>query len=171
MIELDGAVGEGGGQILRTAPSLSLVAGTPFRMTGIRAGRRKPGLMRQHLAAVRAAATVGRAQLEGAELGSSEIVFVPETVHAGSYRFDTGTAGSAALVFQAVLPALMLADWPSRPILSGGTHNPCAPPFEFLETAFLPQLHCMGPRVAVRGTAWLLPAEAGSPPKSIRPRN
>ena len=114
MITIDGSAGEGGGQILRTSLALSIVTGKPFRMTNIRAGRKKPGLLRQHLTALNAATEVGDAVSDGAEIGSSEIVFRPERVRPGDYRFAVGTAGSTTLVFQTVLPALMLASAPSR---------------------------------------------------------
>lgn len=148
MITIDGSAGEGGGQILRTALGLSLVTGKPFTIEKIRAGRAKPGLLRQHLTAVEAAAAIGRARVEGAELRSKRLTFVPGEVAPGSWRFAVGTAGSASLVLQAVLPPLLLASGTSRLILEGGTHNPFAPPFDFLERAFLPILGRMGVRVA-----------------------
>jgi RNA 3'-terminal phosphate cyclase (ATP) len=146
-IEIDGSAGEGGGQILRTSLALSLVTGKPFRIVNIRAGRKKPGLLRQHLTAVQAAAQIGDAATSGAEISSGELVFRPEGVRPGEYRFAVGTAGSATLVFQTVLPALMLAGAPSRLRLEGGTHNPLAPPCDFLTRAFLPQLAAVGLRV------------------------
>jgi RNA 3'-terminal phosphate cyclase (ATP) len=145
-IELDGAQGEGGGQLLRSALTLSLVTGTPFRMVNIRAGRRRPGLMRQHLTAVEAAAAVGAAQVSGADVGARTLTFAPGAVRAGEYHFSVGTAGSATLVFQAVFPALALASGPSTVQVEGGTHNPMAPPFEFLARAYLPLVERMGPR-------------------------
>jgi RNA 3'-terminal phosphate cyclase (ATP) len=147
IIAIDGSAGEGGGQILRTSLALSLVTGQPFRAVNIRAGRARPGLLRQHLTAVQAAAQVGGASCDGAEIGSRELVFRPEGVRPGDYRFAIGTAGSTTLVLQTVLPALMLADSPSRLTLEGGTHNPFAPPFDFLARTFLPQLARFGPRV------------------------
>lgn len=112
MMHLDGRRGEGGGQILRTALSLSLVTGEPFRMSAIRARRRVPGLMRQHLTAVQAAAAVGGAAVEGAEIGSTELTFRPGPIRGGEHRFAIGTAGSATLVFQTLLPALLRAPTP-----------------------------------------------------------
>ncbi|MHC4973380.1 MAG: RNA 3'-terminal phosphate cyclase [Planctomycetota bacterium] len=147
MLLLDGAAGEGGGQILRTALGLSLVTGTPFRLTNIRAGRERPGLRRQHLTAIEAAARIGGASVEGARLHSSRIDFLPGDVAGGNHTFDVGTAGSATLVLQTVLPALLLADAPSRLVLRGGTHNPFAPPFDFLKHVFLPWLRRMGAEV------------------------
>ena len=147
MLLLDGAAGEGGGQILRTALGLSLVTGTPFRLNNIRAGRERPGLRRQHLTAVEAAARIGAGRVEGARLHSSRIDFLPGDVSGGDYAFDVETAGSATLVLQTVLPALLLADAPSRLVLHGGTHNPYAPPFDFLVHAFLPWLRRMGAAV------------------------
>ena len=147
MITIDGSMGEGGGQVLRTSLALSLVTGKPFRIEKIRAGREKPGLLRQHLTAVHAAAAVSGAQVEGAALGSREITFRPGSVRPGNHHFAVGTAGSATLVLQAVLPALLSAPGPSTLVLEGGTHNPFAPPFDFLEKAFLPLLRRMGARV------------------------
>jgi RNA 3'-terminal phosphate cyclase (ATP) len=147
IITIDGSVGEGGGQILRTSLALSLVTGKPFRIANIRAGRKKPGLLRQHLTAVQAATQVGDAVSDGAEMGSCELVFRPQTVRAGDYRFAVGTAGSTTLVLQTVLPALMIADGESHVALEGGTHNPFAPPFDFLARTFLPQLARFGPKI------------------------
>jgi RNA 3'-terminal phosphate cyclase (ATP) len=144
MLVIDGTQGEGGGQILRSSLSLSLVTGEPFRITGIRAGRAKPGLMRQHLTAVKAARDVGAAEVAGDTLGSQELTFSPSTVAPGRYHFTVGTAGSATLVLQTVLPALLTAPAPSTLTLEGGTHNPFAPPFEFLAQAFLPVVRRMG---------------------------
>ncbi len=144
MIALDGAQGEGGGQILRSALSLSMITGQPFTITGIRAGRAKPGLLRQHLTAVKAAAEICRATVEGAELGSQRLVFRPGTVHGGDYRFAIGSAGSCTLVLQTVLPALWFADGPSRVEVSGGTDNPSAPPADFICRVLEPLLAKMG---------------------------
>jgi RNA 3'-terminal phosphate cyclase (ATP) len=149
LIRIDGGQGEGGGQVLRTSLSLAMVTGQPFQIENIRAGRQRPGLLRQHLTAVQAAAAVCGATVEGVALGSTGLSFMPGAVRAGEYHFAVGTAGSATLVLQTVLPALMLADGPSRLTLEGGTHNPAAPPFDFLERTFLPLLGRMGPRVTV----------------------
>jgi RNA 3'-terminal phosphate cyclase (ATP) len=150
MISIDGSLGEGGGQILRTALGLSLVCGQPFHIKNIRANRKKPGLMRQHLTAVHAAMEIGNGSAEGAAIGSKELVFTPGAIRAGSYRFSIGTAGSCTLVLQAILPALLMADKLSKVTLEGGTHNPMAPPFDFLETTFLPLLSQMGAEVIAR---------------------
>jgi RNA 3'-terminal phosphate cyclase (ATP) len=147
---VDGSRGEGGGQILRTALALSLVSGAPFRMERIRAGRAKPGLMRQHLTALEAAATVGDADVDGAGIGAHEIVFRPKRVRPGNYRFAVGTAGSTGLVLQTILLPLLTAPGTSDLTLEGGTHNPHAPPFDFLSGAFLPLLRRMGGRVEAR---------------------
>ena len=147
MITIDGSFGEGGGQILRTSLALSLVTGKPFRIDGIRAGRKNPGLLRQHLTAVNAAAEISSAEASGAVMGSKELTFVPGAVKPGNYAFAVGTAGSATLVLQTVLPALLIAGGPSNLMLEGGTHNPFAPPFDFLARAFLPLVIRMGPNV------------------------
>lgn len=147
MLTIDGSRGEGGGQILRTSLALSLVTGTPFRIERLRAGRQKPGLQRQHLTAVQAAAAIGGADVEGAAIGSQALVFRPGRVKPGAYRFAIGTAGSTGLVLQTILPPLLRADGTSTLTLEGGTHNPFAPPFDFLARAFLPLLRRMGARV------------------------
>lgn len=149
MLHLDGSMGEGGGQILRSALGLSLVTGTPFRIDNIRKKRKKPGLLRQHRTAVLAATRVGCATSEGDELGSRSLTFVPGGIAPGEYHFDIGSAGSTSLVLQAILPALLLAPGPTCVVIEGGTHNPWAPPFEFLAHAFLPLLHRMGADVTI----------------------
>lgn len=142
MIEIDGS--GGGGQLLRTALTLALCTGSGFAMRQIRARRSRPGLMRQHLTAVEAAAAIGGARVEGAELGSTRLRFEPGAVAAGEYAFATGSAGSTTLVLQTVLPALWGAPGPSRLRFEGGTHNPMAPSVDFLRESFLPQLARMG---------------------------
>lgn len=150
MLEIDGSFGEGGGQILRTALSLSMCTGKPFRISNIRAKRKKAGLLRQHLTAVMASADICAAEVTGAELGSQELVFVPGKIRGGDYRFAIGSAGSCTLVLQTLLPALWSADAPSRVVLQGGTHNPLAPPFHFLERAFMPVIERMGIAVSLQ---------------------
>lgn len=147
MLLIDGSTGEGGGQVLRSSLSLSLCLGRPFSITNIRKARTKPGLRPQHLAAVRAAAAIGNAKVEGASIGSHQLTFVPAGIVPGCHHFDIGTAGSTTLLAQTVLPPLLTAPAPSRLLLEGGTHNPNAPPFEFLELALFPLLNRMGPKV------------------------
>ena len=147
MLTIDGSQGEGGGQIVRSSLALSLVTGKPVTIERVRAGRRKPGLGRQHLKAVQAARKISKAKVDGAELGSSRIVFRPGRVKAGDYSFRIATAGSTTLVLQTVLPALMIADDVSTITIEGGTHNPYAPPYDFLAKAYLPLLARMGPEV------------------------
>lgn len=148
ILELDGVIG--GGQVLRTALSLSMITGTPFRIVNIRARRSRPGLLRQHLTAVLAAAKISGAEVEGAELHATNLVFRPGPIRGGEYRFAIGSAGSCTLVLQTVLPALLQAAEPSRVQISGGTHNPAAPPFDFLDQAWLPLLRRMGGRVELQ---------------------
>jgi RNA 3'-terminal phosphate cyclase (ATP) len=150
MIEIDGSEGEGGGQVVRNACALSLITGTPFRITNVRGGREKPGLMRQHVTAMEAACSIGGAVCEGLAVGSTEITFRPGRVTAGEYRFAVGTAGSTGLVLQTILMPLAMADAPSRLVLEGGTHNMAAPPFDFIAKSFLPIINRMGPTVTAK---------------------
>ena len=126
--------------MLRTALSLAMITGHPFRMTNIRGQRRKPGLMRQHLTCVKAAQKISNGVVDGAEIGSTELVFRADKVHSGDYDFAIGTAGSTTLLLQTLLPALWMAEGASSLRLSGGTHNPLAPCFDFIERSFLPQM-------------------------------
>ena len=146
-LQIDGS--SGGGQMLRTALSLAMVTGQPFRMTHIRGKRPRPGLMRQHLTCVKAACEISGGTADGAEIGSTELVFRAGTVRAGDYQFAIGTAGSTSLLMQTLLPALWQADGPSTLKLEGGTHNPLAPPFEFLDRVFLPVIGRMGAKASL----------------------
>lgn len=150
LLELDGSQGEGGGQILRSALSLSMCFGQPFRIERIRAGRAKPGLMRQHLTCIRAAEAVCGAEVEGAEIGSTAITFQPGTIRGGDYVFKVGSAGSVMLVLQTILPALLAADTASTVQIEGGTHTFAAPATDFIEHAYLPVLRNMGADVAMQ---------------------
>ncbi len=142
LLQLDGS--SGGGQMLRTALSLAMITGQPFRMTNIRGKRRHPGLMRQHLTCVKAACEISDGTADGAETGSTELVFRAGKIRAGTYHFAIGTAGSTSLLFQTLLSALSLAGETSVLRLEGGTHNPLAPPFDFLERVFLPVMRRAG---------------------------
>lgn len=145
MITIDGSMGEGGGQILRSSLSLALVTQQPFRITAIRAGRSKPGLLRSHVCAVEAARSISDAEVLGAELGSRELTFRPGKIRGGDYSFAIGSAGSTSLVLQTVLlPLLLAGQVRSRVVVEGGTHNPFAPIFDFLELSYLPLLRAMG---------------------------
>ena len=146
MIEIDGSEGEGGGQIIRSSLALSAVTGKPFHINNIRAGRKKPGLKRQHVTGANAAREICGGAVVGAELNSSELTFIPGPIQTRDFHFKIGTAGSTTLVAQTVLPALMMADRPSSITIEGGTHNPGGPPFDFLERVYLPQIQKMGPK-------------------------
>ncbi len=141
-LEIDGAAG--GGQLLRSALSLSLCTGTPFTMRNIRALRSRPGLMRQHLTAVQAACAISNGSAIGAQIGSTTLRFEPGAVLPGDYSFALGTAGSTMLVLQTLLPAFWSAAAPSRLQLEGGTHNPLAPSADFIAHAYLPALRRIG---------------------------
>lgn len=149
MLVIDGSKGEGGGQILRTSLALAIITQRPIRIHDIRAKRDKPGLRRQHLMAVRAAAEISGATVDGDRLASRQIAFVPGPARPGDYTFDIGSAGSTSLVLQTILPPLLVAEGPSSAELIGGTHNPFAPPFDFLERAFLPLINRMGAQVSI----------------------
>ncbi|RMG48372.1 MAG: RNA 3'-phosphate cyclase, partial [Acidobacteria bacterium] len=155
---IDGSTGEGGGQILRTSLALSALLDRPVEIINIRRGRKNPGLQPQHLTAVRAMATIARARVEGAELGSQRLHFAPQGIAAGRYTFDVAavraSAGSVGLIFQAVAPALFAASESSRLTLKGGTHVPWSPPTTYLESVFLPALERLGLRGTMNTLRW-----------------
>ncbi|MEN3000150.1 MAG: RNA 3'-terminal phosphate cyclase [Acidilobaceae archaeon] len=133
MIEIDGSMGEGGGQILRTAIALSAITGKPVKIRNIRAKRENPGLRSQHLVAVKAIASLSGGRLAGAEIGSTTLEFYPGRIRGGSYFFDVGTAGSVALVLQALLPVAAFADSPVEVRIRGGTDVHMAPTIDYMK--------------------------------------
>lgn len=150
LVHIDGSQGEGGGQILRTALALSVITQKPLALHSIRAKRAKPGLMRQHLACVHAAQAISDAQVSAVAVGATALHFVPSVLRAGQYRFPISGAGSSMLVLQTVLPALLMAQGESHVELSGGTHNPMAPNFHFIERAYAPLLARMGAQLELQ---------------------
>jgi RNA 3'-terminal phosphate cyclase (ATP) len=137
MIQIDGSVGEGGGQVLRSALTLSVVTGKGMRIVKIRKKRSSPGLRPQHLQAVRAAAEVCGAELKGDSLGSEEIQFTPREIRSGRYHFSIPTAGSTSLVLQTVFLPLTLAKRPSQVTIQGGTHVKWSPCYHYLDWQWL----------------------------------
>jgi RNA 3'-terminal phosphate cyclase (ATP) len=172
MIEIDGSLGEGGGQIVRTSIGLSLSTGQSVRVKNVRAGRKNPGLLKQHLTALNAAAAVSNGEVSGATLHSTEFEFSPGKVLPGRYNFSVGTAGSTTLILQTILPALMIADAPSEIHFEGGTHNPLAPPVDYLQKTFLPIISQMGPQIELRFEQFgFYPAGGGRWSVKIEPSN
>lgn len=147
MIEIDASFGEGGGQILRSALSLSVITGKPMQLRNIRARRPQPGLRPQHLKAVEAAALISEATVSGAEPGSQTLRFEPRRLKGGDYRFDIGTAGSVCLLLQTLYLPLSFAQSPSSLALVGGTHVPWSPCYHYLAWQWLPCLARMGYQV------------------------
>jgi len=167
---IDGSSGEGGGQILRTSLALACITGKGLHIENIRAARRNPGLAKQHLAAVQAACKICGAQCHGAAINSKVLDFLPGPVQAGQFNFDVGSAGSACLVMQTILPALFLSDKPSTVTVTGGTHNPWAPPFDFLCETFLPAIATAGFQVGCRLIKYgFFPAGGGEIAFDIQP--
>ena len=149
LVEIDGSMGEGGGQILRTAVALSAVLGVPIKVYNIRAKRKNPGLRPQHLTAVKAVAELSGARVEGARVGSRELVFIPGTVRGGRFRFDVGTAGSVPLVLQALLPVMAYAPEPIEVTVTGGTDVPMAPTIDYIRYVLAWFLERIGYRVRI----------------------
>ena len=143
MLEIDGAHGEGGGQLLRTAVALSAIRSVPIRIVRIRAGRPTPGLAAQHVAALGAVAALCEGQVDGLEIGSQDVVFRPGAIVAGRHAFEVGTAGSATLVLQACLPVAFAAPGPVTLRIVGGTDVRWSPPIDYFARVFLPLLHSM----------------------------
>jgi RNA 3'-terminal phosphate cyclase (ATP) len=153
-VTIDGRHGEGGGQILRTALSLSALLNVPLRIDHIRGNRLKPGLRPQHLAAVEALAVITGARVDGARVDSTNLLFEPKEVKGGNYHFHIGTAGSTGLVLQALIPVLLFANTCSNIQISGGTHVPWSPPFHYLQSVFSPMLKLMGGKIDLEIITW-----------------
>ncbi len=151
IVTIDGAHGEGGGQILRTSASLAAITGRAVEVVNVRAKRSRPGLQPAHLMALRAAAAICGGSLEGDRIGSSRVQLEPGgAVRSGDYTFDVGTAGSTSLVLQSVLLPLALASGSSQVTVRGGTHNEHAPVFEYLERVYLPALRGLGVKSSIQ---------------------
>jgi RNA 3'-phosphate cyclase len=143
-VEIDGAHGEGGGQLVRMAVAVAAARGVPVRIVNIRARRRLPGLAAQHAAAVHAVAALCDAQCEGVDLRSTVLSFRPRSLHGGEFDIDVGTAGSIALVLQAMLPAAVASGEGVVVTIRGGTDVRAAPPVDYLRLVLLPLLEGMG---------------------------
>jgi len=143
-MEIDGRLGEGGGQVLRSSLALSALTGKPFSMTHIRGNRGRPGLRPQHLAAVRLAAGLCQAEFAGAEIGSHELLFRPGPIQPGRHTVDVGTAGSVTLITQAVLLPALHAPGPVELVIRGGTDVPLSPPYDYLREVVLPHFERFG---------------------------
>ena len=144
MIQIDGSSGEGGGQVLRTSLTLSLITGQPFEIYNIRANRKRPGLQPQHLKCVEAAALISRGKVKGDKIGSVHLIFEPGQVVQGQYRIDIGTAGSTSLVLHTIYLPLSLASGASQLTITGGTHVHWSPCHHFLALHWLPYLKQIG---------------------------
>ncbi len=149
MIDIDGSYGEGGGQILRTAVSLSALTMKPIRITNIRAGRPKPGLTRQHIAGIALTGMLVNATIKGLDIGSTTVEFVPDERRSGTFSYDVGTAGSISLVLQAVLPPAVLSSEPVVLNLRGGTDVKWSPPIDYLTNVFAHTIKQMGPTIKI----------------------
>lgn len=170
VVELDGSFGEGGGQILRSALTLSILSRRGIRIYNIRARRSRPGLRPQHLKAVDAAASISKAQVEGAALDSQEIIFIPSTIRTGRYKFEIGTAGSTSLVLQTIFLPLSRANSASSVIIQGGTHVPWSPCIHYLQLVWLPVLRRIGYDAKLSlDLAGFYPAGGGRISATIRP--
>ncbi len=168
VIEVDGRLLEGGGQILRTSLALSALTGKPLQIKNIRASRPKPGLRPQHLASVETIASICNAELKNAFPGSKELLFTPKQISSANLNINIGTAGSISLLLQQALPAALLQAVKLH--VSGGTNVSFSPPIEFLQHALFPSLHKMRARLEAKiGRRGYFPKGNGSVSFSSKP--
>jgi RNA 3'-terminal phosphate cyclase (ATP) len=155
---IDGSAGEGGGQILRTSLTMSALLGKPIKIIKIRAGRRQPGLQAQHLTCVNALTKITDAEVDGASLGSQELIFTPRSLNFGDYKFDVSdvksSAGSASLIFQAIFLPLAFTEGVSRVTIYGGTNVSWSPPTQYLQMVYLPIAEKMGAKASIGLKNW-----------------
>lgn len=149
MIEIDGSLGEGGGQVLRTSVALSALTMRPIRIYNIRSGRPNPGLKRQHVTGIGLTGQLVSAKISGLEVGSTTLEFIPEERMGGAFNVDVGTAGSISLVLQAVLPAAVLSPESVSFNLRGGTDVKWSPPIDYMKNVFAPILEKLGPTIEI----------------------
>ncbi len=149
MIEIDGSIGEGGGQVLRTSLALAAVLRRELRIFNIRAGRAEPGLRAQHLTSAKAIAQICGASSKGLQIGSTDFIFSPGEIRAGSFRFDIGTAGSTTLVLQTLMPLLPFAPGAVQLEITGGTDVKWSPPIDYLRLVTLPLLARMNVHASI----------------------
>jgi len=154
ILQIDGSFGEGGGQILRTSLSLSILTAQAIEIINLRAKRKNPGLQRQHLVCLEAAQKISGAKVSGAFLNSKFLRFEPRKIRPGKYEFDIGTAGSTTLVAETILLPLTLAKRPSEILIIGGTHNPLSPPFHYFSEVFLETLRTLNLKVRANLEKW-----------------
>lgn len=170
MLEIDGSIGEGGGQVLRTSLTLSCITGKSIHIKNIRAKRSNPGLRPQHFKSVEAAATISNAIIEGLKIGSTEVLFSPTKLKNGQYNFEIGTAGSTSLLLQSILIPLAFTKGNSRVQISGGTHVPWSPCFDYLSLHWLHYMDQIGYRAdLILEKAGFYPPGGGSINARIKP--
>lgn len=155
LLEIDGAYGEGGGQILRNAVAFSVLTNKPIRVTNIRNNRPNPGIKAQHYIAIRSISDIFNAEVKGLEIGSNELIFKPDKIKPGVYKFDVGTAGSITLVFQAIILACTDAKEQVTISLCGGTDVKSSPSWDYFENIYIPLIKKIGvtviPQLITRG--------------------
>ncbi|CAG9813137.1 unnamed protein product [Phaedon cochleariae] len=144
LIEIDGSLMEGGGQILRISLTLSALRRIPVRIINIRGGRSKPGLMEQHFKGILLLKEICSANVKGAALGSTQVEFWPGEIEGGSFRAQVKTAGSISLLLQVALPCTLFAKTPTTLTLQGGTNAEMAPQIDYTTEVFRPILEKFG---------------------------
>ena len=144
MLEIDGAYGEGGGQILRNAVAFSILTNKPIKVINIRENRPNPGIKAQHYIAIKSIKDIFNAEVRGLEIGSVELIFKPGDIKPGLYKFDIGTAGSITLVFQAIILACTGAKKKLTINLCGGTDVKSSPSWDYFENIYIPLIKKMG---------------------------
>ncbi len=144
MLEIDGSLMEGGGQLLRMATTYSAILSEPIRIFNVRANRNQPGLKPQHLMTLKAVAHLCGAETKGLDVGSDEVEFRPGRLRSGGFEFDIGTAGSCSLLLQCAAPVAAFADGPVKIRVRGGTAVRWSPPMTIVQKVVWAGLRKMG---------------------------
>ncbi len=121
LIKIDGSYGEGGGQVVRSAITISCLTHKPVEIVNIRQNRRVSGLRPQHLMGIKILAKVCNAQVEGLAIGSTSIRFIPSEIKDMQLKEDIGTAGSIPLILQTLIPSISISKKRLKMSITGGT--------------------------------------------------
>ena len=151
-LKINGAHGEGGGQIVRSSITLSCITNQPIHLENIRKNRKNEGLKPQHLAAIKILKKISNAKVIGDTLGSTELKFIPGEIKNLELNEDVKTAGSISLILQVLIPAVSISQKKLSLIIKGGTDVMWSPTMNYTKYVLKEAYSRMGIRFEVQIT-------------------